>query len=97
MHDEKMRIISELMEELQDMMGYSPDDLGERLGRKKPDVEVVSVSSEGPMEGMEEKLGMDLDGDQEAGEDAEHASEVMGGEMESPEEKLKQRLMKLRG
>lgn len=79
MENKKLEIIQQLMEELEEEMQYSPDDLGSRLGReKKPEIEVMKLeSSEDPLS-MEE--GMD--------------DEMMS---ESPEEKFKQRLMKLRG
>lgn len=97
---EKLKVIQQLMQELQDEMQYGEDDFAERLGKKKPDIEVVKVEGsmdQDPMlEKKEEKLGMDLDGDMEMGEDPEHAEMVMG-EDEGPEEKLKNRLMKLRG
>lgn len=99
---EKLKVIQELMQELQDEMQYGKDDFESRLGReKKPEVEVLKVEGsmgEDPMlEKKEEKLGMDLDGDSEMGEDPEHAEMVMGEDEESPEEKLKNRLMKIRG
>jgi hypothetical protein len=78
MDDRKMEIISQLMEELQDMMGHSSDDLGERLGRPKPDVQVMSLDSDDPMGDDDMDSGMDDD-------------------MGSPEDKLKARLMKMRG
>lgn len=87
-----MQIIVELMEQLQEEMDPGADELGMRLGRKKPEVEVVSMEVEDPaMEAEEEMLGADLDGDMEMGEDPEHAAKVMG------EDSLKKRLMKLRG
>lgn len=68
-------IIQDLMNELQSHMELSEDDLGERLGREKPKVEVMKLESEEPMEG-----------------------DMMGDDMEmGPEEKLKARLMKMRG
>lgn len=77
MENRKMQIIQELMEQLQDEMGYSSDDLGSRLGREKPQVEVMKLDSEEPMDGMDDV--------------------AMEGDMpESPEDKLKSRLMKLR-
>jgi hypothetical protein len=76
MEDRKMQIITELMEELQGLMEYGSEDFDERLGRKKPEVEVeILASGEGePMAEMEDEM-ME----------------------ESPEDKLKNRLMKLRG
>lgn len=73
MEDRKMEIISQLMEELQELMQPSSEELGERLGRE-PKVASVEVEA-GPID--------------EVGEGEEI-------EMEGPEEKLKQRIMKLR-
>jgi hypothetical protein len=100
----ELEVIMQLMEELQDKMSYGEDDFEERLGRKKPGIEVMKI--EGEMkdpEGLqkaEEMMGMDLDSDDEMGEDPEHVAEVLGGEFEeeiSPEDKLKKRIMKMRG
>ena len=99
MHDEKLelKLISQLMDQLQDEMEYDEDDFMSRLGKKKPDLEVVKIGGSIP-EKMEEMVGKDLDGDMEEGEDPVHASMVLdeGAEL-SPEDKLKKRLMKLRG
>ena len=101
MEDSKLAIIAELMEELQGKMDLDADDLESRLGRKKPGVEVTKIEGKLPMgdeelEQAEEMTGEDLDHDMEMGEDPEHAAMVLD-ESTSPEEKLKQRLMKLRG
>lgn len=75
MEDRKMEVINQLMEELQDLMQPSGDELGERLGRPK-------------VEAMEMDSGdMPMDGEEGA----------MDGDFEDPEEKLKARLLKLRG
>lgn len=107
MHDNKLelKLISQLMDQLQGEMEYDEDDLASRLGRKKPKaIEMVKIEGKMPMKGMEsmeEMFGKDLDGDMEMGEDPEHASMVMDeGEDDedmSPEEMLKKRLMNLRG
>lgn len=78
--DRKMEIIQQLMEELQEMMQPSGDDLGSRLGRE-PEMK-LEIEAEGvePMDGEE----FAMEGEDEM-------------EMEGPEEKLKSRLMKLRG
>lgn len=93
----ELSVIRELMEKLVGEMSPSEDDFAERLGRKKPDLEVVKVGvgMDPKMEMAEEMSGKDLDGDMEEGEDPKHAAMVMDEGM-SPEEKLKQRLMKLR-
>jgi hypothetical protein len=96
MHSKKLEMIKSLMADLEEEMSYGEDELSDRLGRKKPDVEVVSIKGEikdPALEGMEEKLGMDLDGDMEMDEGAEHEAMID----DDPEEKLKSRLMKLRG
>ncbi len=81
MDKQELQIIQELMEVLQDKMQYGEDDLSERLGRKKPDVEVVKVESELPLEGATEESGLPM-GD---------------GMDEDPDESLKRRLMSMRG
>jgi hypothetical protein len=79
MENRKLEIISQLMEELQDLMSPGEGDFNERLGREKPDVEIKMAA-----------LG---DGEDPLGGDD------MGGDeyCESPEDKLKSRLLKLRG
>lgn len=105
MDDRKLEIIQQLMEELQGEMEYSKDDFEERLGRKKPKVEVVKIEGKLPFgeEKAEEMFGEDLDGDSEMGEDPEHVAKVLDEgedcdyeEEMSPEASLKKRLMKLR-
>lgn len=94
--DAKLSVIKELMEKLVGEMEPTEDDFAERLGRKKPDLEVAKISvGVDPKEKMEEMTGKDMDDDMEMGEDPEHAAMVMDDGM-SPDEKLKQRLMKLR-
>jgi len=79
--DRKFEIIQQLMDELQDMMGHSEDDLSSRLGREKPQVAKIEVAStDEPDMGEMGEGGMDE-----------------GDMMDDPGEKLKQRLMKLRG
>jgi len=72
---EEMKVIMDLMQELQEKMAYGPDDMSERLGRVKPAAVEMEVSMEEPEDGeyMEEEESMD------------------------PEDKLKSRLMKMRG
>lgn len=76
MEENKFEIIKKLMEELQEEMKYGPEELGDRLGRPKPDVAVMKVET-------------DVDPMMDESED-----EMME---ESPEDKFKKRLMKLRG
>ena len=80
MEENKFDVIMKLMEELKSEMQYSPDEIGERLGRKKPEIEVVKIEGEIPMEGMEEEMP-------EMG--------MMEEEL-SPADKLKKRLSKIR-
>jgi len=72
---EEMKVIMDLMQELQEKMAYGSDDMSERLGRVKPAAVEMEVSMEEPEDGeyMEEEESMD------------------------PEDKLKSRLMKMRG
>lgn len=56
MNDRKMEIIQHLMEQLQEEMRPSGDELGERLGR--PKLEVVKM--EGDLDG-EEPMEPDMD------------------------------------
>ena len=86
MDDHKMEIIKQLMDELQSAMGHSPDDLSERLGRPKPDVGMISIEAK-PDDGS------DPDDDSGMDDDSSDDSSMM----DDPEEKLKQRLLKLRG
>jgi hypothetical protein len=82
MESKKLEMIMKLMEELQEEMQYGEEDFSSRLGRKKPEIEVVSLEGEMPLEESDE---MDMADDMGEGMD------------ESPEMKLKSRLKKLRG
>lgn len=83
MERDQFEIIQELMDELKSTMAYSEEDFASRLGREKPEVEVVKMEGKLP-------LGDDLEG-------AMHEMEEEAEFEESPEDKLKSRLMKLRG
>lgn len=83
MDDRKMEIIQQLMEELQDEMHPSEDELGDRLGR--PKVEVMKMQS-----------GMPDDDDMEGDMHGMGPMEPDEDDMD-PDNMLKQRLMKLRG
>lgn len=88
MDKRELQIIQELMEKLTEEMEYGEEDLSERLGRKKPEVEVLKIEGEMPLE------------DEDMEEDSmEPEMELEDEDMEesSPEEDLKRRLMKLRG
>lgn len=83
MDDRKMEIIKQLMDELQEEMSYGKDDLAGRLGRPEPKVEVMSLESK-----EDPEMGLELGDDEEGMGDMEDCS---------PEDKLKSRLMKMRG
>ncbi len=83
MKDNKLDIIRELMDELVDSMELGESDFDSRLGRKKPEVK-IEIESHKEDPSMEEEMNEE-DMDKE---------EIM--EDVSPEEKLKNRLMKLR-
>lgn len=96
-HKKELMLIKDLMDKLVEEMEPTSDDFDEALGRKKPQVESITVEGVMPEEEAEEMLHEDLDGDMEMGEDPEHAAEVMEEGMdESPEEALKRRIMKMR-
>jgi hypothetical protein len=58
-HGKDLEIIKGLMEQLIEEMEYGTDDFEHRLGRKKPDIEVMKIGVEGPgLEKSEEKLDM---------------------------------------
>lgn len=87
MDKRELDIIQELMNELQDHMEPKEDDFASRLGRTKPDVEIV-------------KLGVDSDESDpmlSSDEDEDMPMSPMDQSEElSPEDKLKQRLLKIR-
>lgn len=92
---DKMSIIKELMDQLIDDMEMKPEDFDERLGRKKPDIEVLKIEGKmDPSKMVEGESKEDLDG-AEMHEDLDQDMEML--EDESPENELKRRLMKLRG
>lgn len=100
MFNDKHELVEKIMELLQSEMTDTPEDLEMRLGRKKPDLEIMAVKGESPaIEKAEEMIGADLDGDMEKGEDLEHKAMVMGDEEpeEDEEYSLKSRLMNMRG
>lgn len=93
---DKFEIIQQLMKELQESMEPGEADFDERLGRRKPDVEIVKMSADKlPLEKGEEMLGEDLDDDMEMGEDPRHASMVL--DKGSEDDELLRRLQKMRG
>lgn len=56
---DELKIIMDLMEQLQDEMKYSEDDLGERLGREKPKREVDVLKVEGEIPEEMDEMSMD--------------------------------------
>lgn len=64
---DKLQIIKELMEQLAGEMKPSADDFEERLGRKKPGIEVMKIEGKMPMDHDE----MMEDPDEEMGESPE--------------------------
>jgi hypothetical protein len=85
MEKKELEIISQLMEELQKQMEPAESDFAERLGRKKPEVEILKIEGKVPS-------------DEEEVQEEESEEDMFGEpEMESEEDSLKQRLMKLRG
>lgn len=73
MDERKLEIIQQLMEELQGLMQPGADELGERLGKPKMEVEIEAAP-----------MGEDMECD-------------MPEEMAAPEDKLKKRIMQMRG
>jgi division protein CdvB (Snf7/Vps24/ESCRT-III family) len=86
MHDE-LKVIIDLMQDLQGKMEYGEEDFSDRLGRKKPGIEVTKIEGELPEELEEGFEDEPLVEEEEIGIDAPIDAD----------EKLKQRLMKLRG
>lgn len=91
MDKRELQIIEELMAELQGQMEYGADDFEERLGRKKPEAEIKKAMTSPDAEIEVTQVEMPEDETSEEGTEDDMMDE------ESPEEKLKSRLMKLRG
>lgn len=85
MNSDKLMAIKELMDELVGEMQPDKDEFDMRLG--KPKVDVVAMKGEMPMEGDLEDPGA------EPSDSDDDDDDLFG----SPEDKFKQRLMKLRG
>jgi len=83
-------IIKKLMEELSEKMEYSKDDFEERLGRKKPAVEIEVTRGPEMMIGHDKMAEMDPSEDDEYEEMPDLEDEEDEGGM------LKKRLMNLR-
>lgn len=96
MHDEEngpevLSLIKRLMEELQGNMEYSKDDFEERLGRKKPEVDVTVLKGEMPKRPMMmEEAAPEMGGDSMEDDDEDMEDEDDDAGM------LKKRLMRLR-
>ena len=86
----ELEIIRQLMEKLEQEMSHDVDDFDSRLGRKKPDVEIMKVSRDLPLE-KEEEYGEDL-GEEDLEMEPEEQG-MLGGE----EDDLMRRISKLRG
>lgn len=82
----ELEIIMELMEELKDSMEYNKDDFESRLGRK-PEVEVLKIEGELPLDEEMPEEGME--------EDMEDETPMMVES--SKDDELKRRILKLRG
>lgn len=52
------------MDQLQGEMDYDEDDFSARLGRKKPDLEVVKIEGDMPGKGMDEMSDEDMEMDE---------------------------------
>ena len=89
MDKRELELIKELMDKLSDEMEYGEEDFAERLGRKKPEIEVIKMEGEMPLE--------DEDMEEDSMEPEMELEDEMDMEESSPEEDLKRRLMKLRG
>jgi hypothetical protein len=87
MDDRKMQIIQDLMDQLQEELKPSGDELGERLGR--PKIEVAQMDGDIGDPGPEMEAG-------EKGEMGEMGEDPDKEMDDSPEESLRRRLMKLR-
>ena len=83
MEQKELQIIKELMELLQKDMEYDENDFSDRLGRKKPEVE-IELKSAHKMPIESEEVG-ELD-----------QPDLLDEEEKSPGDDLKRRLLKLR-
>lgn len=106
MDKKEMQMIVDLMEELQGEMEPSESDFEERLGRKKPDVKVMKIEGVIPKHEMSESPEFERGEEEGMMEDesplekTDDDEEMRGSEFEedmSPEEKLKARIMRMRG
>lgn len=89
MDRKELDLIQQLMDKLTEEMEYGEEDFSERLGRKKPEIEVLKVEGELP---VDEEMSLESEEDEEM-----EPSMVDMEEESSPESDLKKRLLKLRG
>ena len=93
MDKKELMMIQQLMDKLSEEMEYGEEDFSERLGRKKPEIEVIKMEGKMPME----ESDMEME-DESYDPEMEDMDEMdMDMEESSPEDDLKRRLMKLRG
>jgi len=95
MSAEKLKLIQKLMDELITDMEPTQDDYMEKLGKKKPEIEVVKMEGKLPLGEMED----DMEGmDHEMGDESMDFSSIMNMDKEDEEESdLKKKLMKIKG
>ena len=97
MDDRKLEIIQQLMDELKSEMEPGHDDLASRLGRPKK-IEMMSISGKAmPGEPDGDETDPDTDKPDLMGSLGMGAPSDDEDVPVSPEEKLKERLMKMRG
>lgn len=66
MESDKLAVIKKLMEKLESLMTMDADDFDARLGKAKPEVEVVKVEGKVPMDGEEMAMdGLDEEDDED--------------------------------
>jgi len=106
MDENKLKLISQLMEELEEAMELGREDIESRLGRKKEEEEVVLPKDEA-IEEHERLVSVLKSPDQsdnleEAEEQGEELDEMLGEEKEAPapsedsDDALMARIMKMR-
>jgi hypothetical protein len=93
-----LQAIIDLMEELKGKMSDGPEDLDDRLGKPKG-LEVVKIGMDAKpgMPGMDDEGSADEEASESPDDEMKEQMLGMGDDDESPEEKLKNRLLKLRG
>lgn len=97
MHEKKtLEIIKELMEQLQGEMSYGKDDFEERLGRKKPEIDVLKIEGKMDPRKMGEMSESDDDDEDMMHPEDEDDAAFLDSREAGPEDELKKRLMKLR-